>query len=65
MFMSTLALAYISGKPPCCQQWEFINVSSLTDPIGDSNRTHSIVHVRMYLGTLTLIDINGELSHIG
>ena len=62
---SALELAYINGKPPRWQQWEYNNVSWLSDLVGDSTSTHSFVPVKMHSCTLTLIYIINDLSRIG
>lgn len=50
---SALELAYVNGKPPHWQQWEYNNISWLSDLAGQSTSTHLFVLVNMHLGTLT------------
>jgi len=60
----SLELIYSNDKHIHWKQWEYNNVSWLSDIAGASTPTHSFVLVKMHLGTLTLIDMIGELSHI-
>lgn len=62
LFISTLRLVCINDKFSHWQSWEYINFLLLLDLASGSTSIHLFSLCKMYLGTLALIDINGEFA---